>query len=550
MKILFRTLLAVLLAPSAWAYVLDTDAESDLYVTAWDQGVIPMQIKLPTSPTLLDGTNYASSVQAAMQAWNTQLGTVQFTWQIIETPINPPPGTYSTSPSNTANEIVMNNTFGGMAFDDSTLAVTTTFTSGNSRVQSDIVINSAWSWNSFQGGRSSNIHDIRRVVIHELGHALGLNHPDQATPQQTVTAIMNSHVSYSPPIDTMQADDIAGAQLLYAAPGFVPANNDFLNATTITLTSSSIQLTGTNVAANRQSGEPNHAGANAIGHSVWWKWTAPGNGSTTITTLGSNYDTVVAVYTGTAVNSLTAIASNDDVQNGVIRTSTVTFNAIAGTTYFIAVDGWGSSGDEQFTYTGAITLNMNYAGTIGGTIAPSITTQPVSQTVATGTAVTFTAAASGNPAPTYQWRKNGVNLAGATDSSYTIASPSASDAASYTVLATNSAGSATSNAAVLTVTAVPVITTQPLSQTVAAGTAVTFTAAASGSPAPTYQWRKNAVNLAGATNTSYTIASPSVSDAASYTVVATNSAGSATSNAAVLTVIVVPSSAIISITVE
>ena len=167
---------------------------------------------------------------------------------------------------------------------------------------------------------------------------------------------------------------------------------------------------------------------------------------------------------------------------------------------------------------------------------PVITTQPVSQTVTAGTSVTFTAAASGTPTPTYQWKKGGVNVAGATSASYTIASPVAGDAGTYTVVATNVAGSATSNGAVLTVNIAPAITTQPTSQTVTAGASVTFTAAASGTPAPTYQWQKNGTNIPGATSTSYTIASTATGDAGTYRVVATNAAGTATSNGAVLTV--------------
>ena len=118
-------------------------------------------------------------------------------------------------------------------------------------------------------------------------------------------------------------------------------------------------------------------------------------------------------------------------------------------------------------------------------VAPVFTTQPASKTVNVGGSVTFTAAASGTPAPTYQWRKNGVSLAGATGTSYTIASVATGDAGTYTVVAANSAGSATSNGAVLTVNATnsaPAFTVQPASQTVAAGAPATFRASASGTP--------------------------------------------------------------------
>jgi plastocyanin len=202
--------------------------------------------------------------------------------------------------------------------------------------------------------------------------------------------------------------------------------------------------------------------------------------------------------------------------------------ADAGTYYAYIANSAGSTTSDD----AVLTVNLSAA-------VPAFTTQPASQTVTTGTAVTFTAAASGSPAPTYQWRKNGTNITGATSASYTIASATTADAGTYTVVATNAAGSATSNNAVLTVNlpaVAPAFTTRPASQTVTAGTAVTFTAAASGSPAPTYQWRKNGTNIMGATSASYTIASATTADAGTYSVVATNAAGSASSNNAVLTV--------------
>ena len=97
---------------------------------------------------------------------------------------------------------------------------------------------------------------------------------------------------------------------------------------------------------------------------------------------------------------------------------------------------------------------------------------------------------------------------------------------------------------------IPVVTTQPVSQTLAVGASVIFTVVAGGAPSPTYQWRKNGVAISGATGSSYTIASPALADAGSYTVVATNSIGSVTSDAAILTLVVAPSGAIITITVE
>ncbi|NEQ88650.1 MAG: hypothetical protein F6K26_54735 [Moorea sp. SIO2I5] len=96
-------------------------------------------------------------------------------------------------------------------------------------------------------------------------------------------------------------------------------------------------------------GEPNHAEFSSPLNSAWWSWTASADGIVTIDTFGSNYDTTLAVYTGSAVNSLTEIASNDDTFG---LQSEVVFTVSAGTTYQIAVDGFSFS-------TGLIDLNIN-----------------------------------------------------------------------------------------------------------------------------------------------------------------------------------------------
>ena len=115
----------------------------------------------------------------------------------------------------------------------------------------------------------------------------------------------------------------------------VPPPNDNL-ASAAALTGPTPSGTGTNVNGTKESGEPNHAG-NAGGKSVWWKWTAPSSGNLVIDTNGSNFDTLLGVYTGTAVNALTTVASNNN--NGASTTSRVAFAVTAGVTYHIAVDG-------------------------------------------------------------------------------------------------------------------------------------------------------------------------------------------------------------------
>src|SRR4029077_16059391 len=93
-----------------------------------------------------------------------------------------------------------------------------------------------------------------------------------------------------------------------------------------------------------------HAG-NAGGHSVWFNWTPSSNQLATITTKKSDFDTLLAVYTGSSVSGLTLVASNDDISTG-IHQSSVTFSAQAGTTYRIAVDGYAGA-------VGTVMLNIN-----------------------------------------------------------------------------------------------------------------------------------------------------------------------------------------------
>jgi len=104
------------------------------------------------------------------------------------------------------------------------------------------------------------------------------------------------------------------------------------------ITSTSGNVNGSNVSATKESGEPDHAG-NAGGKSIWYRWQAPSNGSVTFSTLGSNFDTLLGIYTGSSVNALTEVASNDDDPGGGL-TSRVTLNVVAGTQYQIAVDGY------------------------------------------------------------------------------------------------------------------------------------------------------------------------------------------------------------------
>lgn len=123
-----------------------------------------------------------------------------------------------------------------------------------------------------------------------------------------------------------------------------PGNDAFVNATTF---ASLAGTSGTNVSATREAGEPDHGwGAS---RSVWYRWTAPANGTLTLSTSGSGYDTVLAAYAGSSLGSLALRASNDDNGSGGLW-SRITFEVMSGTTYRVAVDGYqGSSGSVSLS---------------------------------------------------------------------------------------------------------------------------------------------------------------------------------------------------------
>ncbi len=198
--------------------------------------------------------------------------------------------------------------------------------------------------------------------------------------------------------------------------------------------------------------------------------------------------------------------------------------------------GSGCSGGDNDTRSATITVSG------GAATAPTITTQPASQTVTAGANVTFTVGANGTAPLSYQWRLNGANLSGANSTTLNLTSVTTNQAGSYTCVVSNSVGSATSSAATLTVNPVvaPSITTQPSSQTVAAGANTSFTVAASGTAPLSFQWRLNGANISGASSATLSLTGVTTNQAGSYTCVVTNSAGSATSAAATLTVNIPP----------
>lgn len=167
----------------------------------------------------------------------------------------------------------------------------------------------------------------------------------------------------------------------------------------------------------------------------------------------------------------------------------------------------------------------------------NITSEPANATAVVGATATFSVQANTNKA-TYQWRRNGTDIAGATSASYTTPATVAGDSGTkFSVVLTRGKKSVTSSEATLTVNVPPAITTQPANATVQEGGIATFSVGATGTAPLSYQWRKDGTNITGATADAYTTAALAVGDnGAAYSVVVTNPAGSVTSGNAILTV--------------
>jgi hypothetical protein len=176
---------------------------------------------------------------------------------------------------------------------------------------------------------------------------------------------------------------------------------------------------------------------------------------------------------------------------------------------------------------------------------PAISTQPSGQSLLVGQSFQLNVIASGSSPLSYQWLKSGAVIAGATASSYSVASASTADTGAYTVTISNAFGSATSSTATVTVTTpplqAPVFTQQPASIAKTVGSSHSFSVSVTGYPAPSLQWLKNGVRLSGQNSATLTFASITAGDAATYTCEATNASGAIGSQPAVLSVGLAPS---------
>jgi hypothetical protein len=296
------------------------------------------------------------------------------------------------------------------------------------------------------------------------------------------------------------------------------------------VTSEQVALTGTATTAPQQIGVTPaslNLGSATVGTTV--------KGTVTVSNVGGSNLTISSISVSGNPFTVSGLTTPSTIAPGANYSFNVAYSPTAPVTSSGSVT---IASDDPQTPISVVSVSGTGTSTA---VAPTITTQPASQTVTAGQTATFAVVAGGTVPLSYQWQKNGVNIAGATTASYTSPATTTSDSGStFQVVVTNTAGTVTSAAATLTVNpapVVPTITTQPASQTVTAGQTATFAVMAGGTAPLAYQWKKNSVAIPGATASNYTTPATATSDSGStFTVVVTNAAGTVTSSAATLTV--------------
>ncbi len=214
-----------------------------------------------------------------------------------------------------------------------------------------------------------------------------------------------------------------------------------------------------------------------------------------------------------------------------------------------------TASDDQNQYEAVLTNSIGSSTSAPATLSvqtvPVVTTDPSDALVDLGQSASFTAAATGNPAPTVQWQESTdggttfADIPGAISGTYTLTTASGDSGDQFQAVFTNAAGTATSTPATLTLDTLPVVGTNPTAVTVITGHSASFTAAATGNPAPTVQWQVSVgggafANISGATSATYSLVTSLTESGDQYRAAFTNPVGTVYSSAATLTVNPVP----------
>ncbi len=396
----------------------------------WSPGTVPMHLQLgPSAAPLSDGSaSWGASAEAALLDWNRNLTAVQFTVTRD-----------STAPvtrRNGFNNVFFSSTVYGDTWDDRTLAVTLHVYDPRTQryAEADVVFNSNVRWDSYRGplrnvgGAGGEVlNDFRRVALHEFGHVLGLNHPDDVG--QNVPAVMNARTSGT---DALTADDIAGGRAIYDDP----------NAPKVAL------LSMTGVSYGRES-LPNGTIVNISMTAASIRNEGEGTSNALRLELWGMPEPYIANLPPGSVNLVT-IPLEGTLAPGAAFTNVsvkAPFNRPPDGSYYLAMVLTEFTGGSGSGYTVRFAATFGEPLTLGNPAAPAISRQPVNTSVLAGSSATFTVGATGQLPLAYQWRKDGTAIAGATSPSLVLSGVQAANAGAYSVVITNSLGTVTSEPA-------------------------------------------------------------------------------------------------------
>ncbi len=528
----------------------------------WPNGTVTLRLRLGTSPRYNDGQTPNGVGVTAITAWNPYMSRVQ---------LQTTTGSGKGSRGNGVNDVFFDSQIYGQNFPSDALAVTVVNGSGTTRSEADVVVNSnsPKPWNSYRGPLQASAYDLQRVLIHEFGHVLGLDHPDEHG--QYVNALMNSHIS---DLDTTQQDDQDGIAALYGhgvanpapPPTIISEPYDVSSVEGYTV-QFGVYVDGTPPFTYqwRKNGVAIAGGTTTTSPDYYNSYTIDA-----VRLADAGQYSVVVTNDGGSVTSRTAVLTVEAAQIPVIQlqpagatvevgaafsfdvyassNAPITYQWYKGnasipgaiySSFYISEARLADAGD----YTAVLSTAAGTVTTHPATLVviptkpPEIVLSPASASVVVGTGFGLGGAVVSATPVTYQWTKDGVPIPGAIYQDYSVASAMSGSAGVYRFIATNGGGSVTSDPATITVVPLPPPEPPPLfNQSVDLGHATSFGGYYGGPGPVTYQWYHNGQAVVGATDASYYIGSAEASDAGEYFIVVRNASGAATSNTIVLTV--------------
>lgn len=527
----------------------------------WPDGTIRLQFQLGQTPTYTDGTTPNLSGAEAVRDWNSSIKRVQLSAV--------PNSTAGLGAGNGANNVFFSPTVYGQAFGAETLAVTLIFVSGGVRSETDVVVNQRQIWDSYRGPANRSTSDIRRVLAHEFGHVLGLDHPDEKG--ELVSALMNSRIGdYEAPTD----NDLYGAAALYGLGPGVPGS---------ALPSVILMETGS---LSVQEGSP-VAFSVSIPTSgpVVFEWFRDG-----VLIAGENrsrlrIDAARPSDAGKYVVKVTGFAGSVTRDIGTLTVNPSTAPVILSQRIFLNIVAEGDSVSFSFNVRGAgpltqtwrrdgvivaertagtdesgsFSLNKvtmvdagNYTLTVSNRLgsatsepsplavqppeAPVILNSLSSVLVELGERVIFSPSVSGNQPLRFEWRKDGMVLPGETSSVFSIPKTAAKDAGAYSFKVSNWLGYVDSPPVQVRLANAPSkvlsISDQPTGGSLLFPGTVYLAVGAVGTPPLSYQWFKDGVAVPGKTEVAYSLFAARPSDLGAFSVRVSDSTGSVTSDPA------------------